>query len=815
MMKINKIIIPVVASAMLLTGCDDQIMQWGKPADHADVTKADIPLAVKEVIANYDNIKDYAQQYTPNMKIGIGMGADLYANNENGEGDLANANYQVFTPGNAMKNDAIMGNSGSLNFATIDKLLAALDGNMQLYGHNFFWHTQQNQTYLKSLIAPTLVVESDGDVANVLSGDASDFNGGSTGGWGSWGSNKKDAGVVAGAGQDGTAALVLENKGDGNAWEAQCAYDFNDFLEMNKTYVIKFKAKSSSPAGELQFQYQNGNTYSSQGGYNNFTVGTDWQTFQYEFTITKYDDVNRIILNFGKVGGTYTIDDIQFGLKQEDPMDNVLAGDASDFEGGTSGGWGSWGSNKESAEVEDGAGYNNSKGLALKNKGDGNAWEAQCAYTFDDALQGGKKYIIQFYAKSTSAAGELQFQYQNGSTYSSQGGYNTFSVGTDWVKCEFTFTPAYDDANRIILNFGKVGATYYIDNIKFGLAKDQTSATRGIQYVLARNGKARKATRAGSKMYYILKTPAEKQAALESAMEAWVSGVANHLKEKNVVPFGYEVINEPIADGSNMYRGLSEGTFGGTWTDDDGNTQYDAAPTEDDANGLTLNWGSGHWYWGYYVPDYHVKAFQLARKYLPADTKLFANDYNLETSPKKLEALIKFVKEIDEKNGSPIVDGIGTQMHVTLNCSDNAEKNAANIAELKTKVDAMFQTMAATGKLIRVTELDLSLGTGTPSSNQYKAQSDAYRMIVESYKANVPEAQQSGITVWSLSDNEAEHEYWLKGQVPNLFDKDYKRKWAYKGFCDGIAGEDLGLKYGGEEYKAFYEKNNVSSTVDK
>ena len=814
-MKINKIMIPVVASAMLLTGCDDQIMQWGKPANHADVTKAEIPLAVKEVIANYDNIKDYAQQYTPNMKIGIGMGADLYANNENGEGDLANANYQVFTPGNAMKNDAIMGNSGSLNFATVDKLLAALDGNMQLYGHNFFWHTQQNQTYLKSLIAPTLVVESDGDVANVLSGDASDFNGGSTGGWGSWGSNKESAEVVSGTGQDGSAALVLENKGDGNAWEAQCAYTFNDYLEMNKTYVIKFKAKSTSPAGELQFQYQNGTTYSSQGGYNTFNVGTDWQTFQYEFTIDKYDDVNRIILNFGKVGATYTIDDIQFGLKQEDPMDNVLAGDASDFEGGTTGSWGSWGSNKESAEVEEGVGYNNSKALALKNKSDGNAWEAQCAYTFDDALQGGKKYIIQFYAKSTSAAGELQFQYQNGSTYASQGGYNTFNVGTDWVKCEFTFTPAYDDANRIILNFGKVGATYYIDNIKFGLAKDQTSATRGIQYVLARNGKARKATRAGSKMYYILKTPAEKQAALEGAMDAWVSGVANHLKEKNVVPFGYEVINEPIADGSNMYRGLSEGAFGGTWTDDDGNTQYDAAPTEDDANGLTLNWGSGHWYWGYYVPDYHVKAFQLARKYLPADTKLFVNDYNLETSPKKLEALIKFVKEIDEKNGSPIVDGIGTQMHVTLNCSDNAEKNAANIAELKTKVDAMFQTMAATGKLVRVTELDLSLGTGTPSSNQYKAQSDAYRMIVESYKANVPEAQQSGITVWSLSDNEAEHEYWLKGQVPNLFDKDYKRKWAYKGFCDGIAGEDLGLKYGGEEYKAFYEKNNVSSTVDK
>ena len=647
MMKITRIIIPVVASTMLLTGCDDQIMQWGKPADHADVTSADLPLAVKEVIANYDNIKDYANQYTPNMVIGIGCGADMYVNNENGEGDLVNANYQMFTPGNAMKSDAMLGNSGTINFATVDKLIAAMPEGMKLYGHNFFWHTQQNQSYLKSLIAPTLVVESEGEIANVLQGDASNFNGGTTGGWGSWGSNKESADVVAGAGKDGSAALVL------------------------------------------------------------------------------------------------------------------------------------------------------------KNKGDGNAWEAQCAYTFDDALQAGKKYIIQFYAKSTSTAGELQFQYQNGTTYQSQGGYNTFSVGKDWTKCEYEFTPTPEDANRIIFNFGKVGATYYVDNIKFGLAKDQGSTAGAKQTIFRARGKQH---RAASKSYYVLKTPAEKQAALEGAMEAWVSGVANHLKEKGVTPYGYDVVNEPIADGSNKFRGLDEGIFG---------SGDDAAPEETVADGLSLNWGNNHWYWGYYVPDYHVKAFQLARKYLPAETKLFVNDYNLETSPKKLEALVKFVNEIDTKNGSPIVDGIGTQMHVTLSSSDDATKNAENIAALKEKVDAMFQTMAATGKLVRVTELDISLGTGSPSANQYKAQSDCYQMIVESYKANVPAAQQSGITIWSLSDNEAEHEYWLKGQVPNLFDKDYKRKWAYKGFCDGIAGEDLGLKFGGDEYKAYYEKNNVSSSVDK
>ena len=796
-MKITKIMIPVVASAMLLTGCDDQLMKWG--TDKAGVTADEIPLAVKEVIANYDNIKDYAAQHTPNMLIGIGCGADMYINNENGEGDLANANYQMFTPGNAMKMDAIMTNSGGLNFTTVDKLIAALDGNMKLYGHNFFWHTQQNQSYLKSLIAPTLVVESTSDIKTIIKNG--DFETGTKNGWGSWG-NDSQSDVCAEAAKDGSYGLKLVNPKDGSDYYvAQCCQDLDGVLEVGKTYTIRFQAKSSVAGEVLQFAAQNSKDYSGEG-YHSFTIGTDWTTCEYDYTCTK-ENMNRILLNFGKVAGTFYIDNVEFGIKEVDPMDNVLAGDSYDFEGGTKGNWGAWGSNCESSEAVEGAGYKDSYGLVLKNKGDGNTWEAQCAYTFDAALQAGKKYIIQFYAKSSSAAGKMQFQYQNSSTYGSQGGYHDFEVGTDWAKFEYEFTPTPEDANRIILNFGKVGATYYLDNIKFGLAKDQGSEA-GARKTIYRSRRSH--TRAASKMYYVLKTAEEKQAALEGAMEAWVSGVANHLKEKNVTPYGYDVINEPIADGSNGRRGIDEGVFG---------VDEDKAPEESVADGLTLNWGDNHWYWGYYVPDYPVKAFQLARRYLPAETKLFVNDYNLETSPKKLAALIDFVKDIDQKNGSPIVDGIGTQMHVTLSCSDDEAKNATNIAALKEQVDAMFQTMAATGKLIRVTELDISLNTENPSSNQYKAQSDCYRMIMESYKANVPEAQQSGITIWSLSDNEAEHEYWLKGQKPNLFDKDYKRKWAYKGFCDGIAGEDLGLKYGGTDYKAYYEKNNVSSSVDK
>ena len=162
-------------------------------------------------------------------------------------------------------------------------------------------------------------------------------------------------------------------------------------------------------------------------------------------------------------------------------------------------------------------------------------------------------------------------------------------------------------------------------------------------------------------------------------------------------------------------------------------------------------------------------------------------------------------------------------MHVAINPTDDADNNAAIVARVKAQADEQFQTMAATGKLVRVTELDIDMcsydangersATTNPSATQYQCQAEVYRVIFESYLANVPAAQRSGITIWSLTDNADEHEYWLKDGKPNLFDESNLRKWAFKGAADGLAGEDLGLKYGGEDYKAYYERQNVSSTV--
>lgn len=98
------------------------------------------------------------------------------------------------------------------------------------------------------------------------------------------------------------------------------------------------------------------------------------------------------------------------------------------------------------------------------------------------------------------------------------------------------------------------------------------------------------------------------------------------------------------------------------------------------------------------------------------------------------------MKYIDENNttGQPIVDGIGTQMHVSTSIT-------------RAQIDAMFQTMAATGKFVRVTELDVQVGTTTPDASQLATQANVYQMIFESYKENIPTAQQSGITIWTLT----------------------------------------------------------------
>ena len=421
--------------------------------------------------------------------------------------------------------------------------------------------------------------------------------------------------------------------------------------------------------------------------------------------------------------------------------------------------------------------------MVLTNPKDGSDYYvAQAAYTFDEPFVEGETYVMQFYAKAEMAGASVQFCVQNSSDYSGEG-YKSYDLGTDWTLIEHEYTCSKEGMNRILINFGKFATKFYIDDVKWGVKK---SANKSLK---------------ATKIYYVLKTPEQKYEALDNAMEAWIKGMFEHINgDQRFV--AWDVINEAINDGGGR-RGIN-GVFGGTWTDDDV-TYYDEEPTETEQDGLSLNWASGtgnqHFYWGYYMGmDYAVKAFQYARKYADENglsgLKLFYNDYNLETNPTKLAEAISFVNDIDAANGSPIVDGIGTQMHVQ-----------SGIA--RADIDNMFKTLAATGKLIRVTELDVATGSSAPSSAQQEAQAKTYQDIFESYIENVPEAQRSGISIWTLSDAEEEHEYWLNGDAPNLFDANLARKWAYKGVCDAIAGEDIGAKLSGDKWK---DKNYCDRT---
>lgn len=234
------------------------------------------------------------------------------------------------------------------------------------------------------------------------------------------------------------------------------------------------------------------------------------------------------------------------------------------------------------------------------------------------------------------------------------------------------------------------------------------------------------------------------------AMERFITQMVTHFKDD---VHAWDVVNEAMKEGGSLR---------------DGNV---TDPDDD------------QFYWVKYLgKDYAVTAFKLARQ-CDADAKLFINDYNLESSLAKCDGLIGYVQYIESQGVT--VDGIGTQMHISAD-SD------------KEKIAQMFEKLGATGKLIKISELDVRLGTNSPTAEQMAEQADMYQYVLDMYMQYVPEAQRYGVTIWAISDQEQEHEYWLPDESPNLWDASYERKHAYKGFADGLAGRDVSEDFTGE-----------------
>ena len=145
-----------------------------------------------------------------------------------------------------------------------------------------------------------------------------------------------------------------------------------------------------------------------------------------------------------------------------------------------------------------------------------------------------------------------------------------------------------------------------------------------------------------------------------------------------------------------------------------------------------------------------------------------------------------------ESDGETRVDGIGTQMHVTY--SLDPEKQRKN----EMCVENMLRMLAATGKLIKISELDMGLqdknGNDILTEDvklwQHKAMAGYYNFIIRKYFEIIPPEQRYGITQWARTDSPKDSG-WRPGLPIGLWDADFNRKPAYAGFANGLAGETL------------------------
>lgn len=262
-------------------------------------------------------------------------------------------------------------------------------------------------------------------------------------------------------------------------------------------------------------------------------------------------------------------------------------------------------------------------------------------------------------------------------------------------------------------------------------------------------------------------TPEEKKDTLTWAMDRWIKGMMEACDGKVKA---WDVVNEAISGGNPDSEGvyaLQHAPEGGSDTD---------------------------FFWQDYLGDidYVRTAVRLARQYGPEGVKLFINDYNLESdwdSNGKLKSLIAWIKRW-EADGTTKIDGIGSQMHIS--CYANASTQESK----KKAIENMFKLMAASGKLVRVSELDMgyidaagnSVMTTDMTEEQHHQMADLYNWIVKKYFELIPANQQWGICQWCVTDAPS-NSGWRKGEPVGLWTLDYTRKHTYAGFADGLAGK--------------------------
>nr|WP_315197618.1 endo-1,4-beta-xylanase [uncultured Flavobacterium sp.] len=734
-MKYNKILPAIALSCILFTSCDDNLMEWGKDPSHGDIASSELPLELAEKISRYEPLKAYTD-----FKLGAGIGLEEYMNDA-AYRTLVNENFDEVTVGYAMKHAPMVSSTGAINFTKVDAFIAKTkEAGLSVFGHTLVWHSNQNASYLNSLIAPTIIPGSSGPNTVSLTG----LKDGSFSGWGKY---NVGAGITlvdaAGLSTASKAIKLISSATSSQPYNLQFASPSIPAVSGHR-YEISFFIKSDQAGqGRISFDSNVTGQYPSKDWFatgaaasGSFVTTSLWKQVKFVINDTKAaSSTFSFLFDLGYLPNvTYYIDVNNIAVVDLDAAPTVVNLISNgNFESGSLSPWSGYGNSSTRTISANGAGHGGTGyAMVLMNPTATDNYNAQQVYTFSAPLVKDKEYTCTFWVKSDVPAA-LQVEIQS-ADYSANyyGGINVTSAWTQVVK---TIKPTTADRTKLIFDFGATAATFTIDDI---VLSDGTTSGGG----------------AGTPAVTIEKTDAEKATLIGNAMTDWISKMVGHYK--NDVK-AWDVVNEPMKEGGSL------------------------------RDGVVTELAADEFYWVKYLgKDYAVTAFKLARQYGNTTDKLFINDYNLEASLPKCDGLIDYVKYIESKGAT--VDGIGTQMHISLTTD-------------KAKIVQMFQKMAATGKLIKISELDVRLGTATPTLEQLASQSAMYQYVIDSYRQYTPKAQQYGITIWGISDKTEEHVNWLPNESPNVWDANYKRKHAYKGVADGLAGKDVSSGFSGDLVK--------------